>query len=684
MLQSLWKSLSSWGDLPASFPYTLGSPVPYSFELPGGFVQFNATNTTAKASAAVPSSSADGQARHSPTLAALLNPSNAQQVSVFALKRDKQQQQQTALSPSRGTVSQASFDQARNHLAKCKTLLHPNLLKVLGTYETKNALYVVTECCFALPYVLYLSQQRQKEQELEAKRPASLPQQQCSADPPPASSSSATAAEAVESLRTSAAAAAAAASASCWNLLELLQGLSFLHDQCKLAHGEVSPFSVFVTPHGKWKLSCLGLSRPFEKVHWPLFYSEILASASVAQGWEPPRPDADARPDVVDRWGLCAVFAWWLDSRRDPYSAGRYLHGNASTVAASSAVRGVSIRLNEAFLRQAMQRISGPLQRLMQQLLCVTHAAPPLVKLAEGNNPCFAGDACCQLLLFIRSFPMKSHVDKESFFEQQLPAALQQQQPQRVSPALALHLLLPELALLLMNNSANSYHCSILKCVFGIVAPLSSSSNKDKDNALPLLLFAEVLAHAFNSSDRAIRFMLLSQLAAVQSLLPDSFFLQTWSQLTLGVEDSAPPIRALTTRALPLYAARTPVDGPPNTALFGILEQRMRDVSGGVRLEAVAAAATAAARAMSSRSACNCPPELVAILGAALKDPEDAVRLAGLEASVHSGELLPLPDLVGLLSAAAFCFLSPSSAVVAAAPTCLHALTEAAKAKTAE
>ena len=195
-------------------------------------MQFAATRTKP-----VSGAGADGAVNKHPTLDALLNPSNGTEVSVFALKRDKQQ-----------ALHVNSYEQAKNHLNKCKTLLQPNLLKVLGTYETSNSLYVVTECCFSLPYVLYLSQQQQQERELASKRPFALPQQQVTGS---ASQASTATPDGASYAASAAAAAAGSADSCCWNFLELIEAVSFLHDQCKLVHGELSPFSVFVTPHGK-------------------------------------------------------------------------------------------------------------------------------------------------------------------------------------------------------------------------------------------------------------------------------------------------------------------------------------------------------------------------------------------------------------------------------------------------
>ncbi|CDJ50661.1 SCY kinase (incomplete catalytic triad), putative [Eimeria brunetti] len=620
MLQSLWKSISSWGDLPANFPYTLGSAIPYGFELPGGFVQFSATSTKQSTTAA-----AEGAGRPYPILDALLNPGSASQVSVFALKRAKQQPPPFK---GNGSAPQHTFDQAKNHFAKCKTLLHPNLLKVLATYETSNALYIVTECCFSLVHVVHLCRQQQQQQDLAAKRPPSLPQQQ-KCDPPTAPVDAIS--DPTRKAEAAAVAAAEAASSTHWNFLELTESLSFLHDQCKLVHGEVSPFSIFVTPNGKWKLSSFVLTRPLEDVHWPEFYSSMLASASASQGWEPPRPPTGCRPDFLD--SNIASLAWLM------WSAALFLF----------------------------------------VLLTTTVRMP---------NFCVAGDLCCQFLAFIRAFPVKSHVDKETFFEQQLPTALQQQQ---IPYGMALHLLLPELALLFMNSSASPYHCSILKCIMSIVTPLSTPSGSiahhnscSRDEAtVPLLLFSEVLTNAFDNPDRAIRFALLSQLPAVQGLLPDEFFVRTWPALTLGLEDSAPPIRAFTSRILSLYVSRLPRNAPQTSTAFALLQQSLRDAAGGVRLEAVVSAAAAAVSLRESGTRCS-PPLLVDILSTSLRDPEDNVRLAGLEASIHCADSLPLPGLVNLLAAASSCFLSPSAPVVSSTATCIHAITDAAKARAEE
>ncbi|CDJ60097.1 SCY kinase (incomplete catalytic triad), putative [Eimeria maxima] len=670
MLQSLWKSISSWGDLPANFPYTLGSAIPYGFELPGGFVQFSATSTRQSTGAAV-----EGSGRQRPILDALLNPGNASQVSVFALKRAKQQ------SPpfkSNGSVSLPTFDQAKNHFAKCKTLLHPNLLKVLGTYETNNALYIVTECCFSLVHVVYLNRQQQQQQELAAKRPPSLPQQQRS-DPPTASVDGVS--DSTRKAEAATVAAAEVAANTCWNFLELTESLSFLHDQCKLVHGEVSPFSIFVTPHGKWKLSSFVLTRSLEDVQWPEFYSLMLSTASAAQGWEPPRPSPGSRPDFLDRWGLCSVFAWWQECLRDPYSSVRPVRSNRNDGSSC----GLSIGISDASFQRALHKVPPALQRLMRRILDSSGSAVRLSKLTDGGDPCFAGDVCCQFLAFIRTFPVRSHVDKERFFEQQLPTALQQQQ---IPYGMAVHLLLPELALLFMNSSASAYHCSIIKCIMSIVAPLSTPSGSSvkrnsctrDEAAVPLQLFSEVLTHAFDNSDRAIRFALLSQLPAVQSLLPDDFFGRTWSSLTLGLEDSAPPIRAFTARILSLYVSRLPRDAPQASTAFALLEHRLRDSAGAVRLEAVIAAA-AAAMSIRESGTQGCPPVLVEILSASLRDPEDNIRLAGLEASAYCADSLPLEGLVTLLAAASPCFLSPSAAVISATSSCINVLAVAAKAR---
>lgn len=66
------------------------------------------------------------------------------------------------------------------------------------------------------------------------------------------------------------------------------------------------------------------------------------------------------------------------------------------------------------------------------------------------------------------------------------------------------------------------------------------------------------------------------------------------------------------------------------SSIFSLLVQRMHDVAGAVRLEAIAAAA-AAAKKLTEDGDRRCLELLMGILSASLRDPEDTVRLAGLE-----------------------------------------------------
>lgn len=65
-------------------------------------------------------------------------------------------------------------------------------------------------------------------------------------------------------------------------------------------------------------------------------------------------------------------------------------------------------------------------------------------------------------------------------------------------------------------------------------------------------------------------------------------------------------------------------------SLLALLEQRLRDVESGVRIEAVAAAA-AASRVRSEAGMQGSPHALVNILLASLRDSDDSVRLAGIK-----------------------------------------------------
>ncbi|GJQ08992.1 hypothetical protein GpartN1_g783.t1 [Galdieria partita] len=94
---------------------------------------------------------------------------------------------------------------ARNGLQRLKTLRHPNILKFYNAVESENCISFATEEAF--PFYEYTQRYG----------PLSM-------------------------------------DTLCWGIFCLARALEFIHSDCKLAHGRMSPACVFITPGGDWKL----------------------------------------------------------------------------------------------------------------------------------------------------------------------------------------------------------------------------------------------------------------------------------------------------------------------------------------------------------------------------------------------------------------------------------------------
>jgi SCY1-like protein 1 len=92
---------------------------------------------------------------------------------------------------------------ARNGLQKLKTLRHPNILKFYNAVESESSISFATE--EALPLYEYVQRYGPLTKD-----------------------------------------------SIYWGLHCLAKALEFIHNDCKLSHGTISPASVFITPGGDW------------------------------------------------------------------------------------------------------------------------------------------------------------------------------------------------------------------------------------------------------------------------------------------------------------------------------------------------------------------------------------------------------------------------------------------------
>ncbi|PFH36198.1 SCY kinase (incomplete catalytic triad) [Besnoitia besnoiti] len=654
MLQSLLGRFGGkWGDLPSSFGFVVGEQVPLPFSLSCGFELFTCSRKSDGAPA-----------------------------SLFILQKKSQGTRADAAGVDAGaSLAAAVIDVSagRSHLQRAKTLLHPDVLKTLETHESDSALYVVTEKCWPLPYLLHEQQQQQQRAEGRSSTPGALLHSQ-------ASSSEARAdgfpegkkgeEDAKKNAETEREAAAAAALADVvWGVYQITSAVAFLHESCGLLHGLINPLSVFVTANGSWRLACMEFVRQASAAPSALL-ADARRSAAALQGWQPPESvPAGSPPQWLDWWGLASLVTWTYASLLAPGggSGGGLRYGgsafgslfdlSAATVPGRAALPPPARQLCERLLRRPSAGLASS-GRVLSDCL--------------KTDPFFNSSSTCSCLLFLREVHVKGAYEKESFFEQELPRMLQGSGAPLLPQAVQEQQVLPELLKLLDPSggrpgdgaapgagasAAGPLTPAVVGCV-GLVAASIANAEEGRGSAwwargggdegktgkhLQVQRLRNVLEKLFQSSDRAIRYTLLTSLPALDPLMPPRLYLRIFESLMLGLLDSALAIREATIKSLVLVCGKI---GNEKKTLQTCLEQLLRlmsDAEGIVRINSCICAAKICTlpQTESLFTKKNAAPHatlqlLQQILLAGLKDGMPACRQAALQSIRHCLDLFPL------------------------------------------
>ncbi|CBZ50557.1 hypothetical protein NCLIV_010260 [Neospora caninum Liverpool] len=544
MLQSLLGRFGGkWGDLPSSFGFVVGEEIPLPFALPCGFLLFTCTRKSDGAPA-----------------------------SLFLLQKKPQGDGSGGVSPH---VFPPDVPAGRNHLQRAKTLLHPDVLKTLETHESDAALYVVTEKCWPLPVLLYEHQRQQTE---PRGRGVSSQHSVCAkSENGEADSKNEKCEEDAKTAKAEREAAAAACVADVvWGIYQITSAVAFLHESCNMLHGLVNPLSVFVTANGSWRLAAMELARTASAPPATLI-ADARRSAAALQGWQPPdRVPPGLPPQWIDWWGLASLVVWTyttLSSSSTPasFSSSRASFSNSSY---GSSACGSLFDLSVSSVSSHAPLLSPSARQLLDRLLHPSSPSPRFLSDLLKNDAYFSSSTC-SCLLFLREVHVKGAYEKEAFFEQELPRMLQAPAQGGAAAHAALpqavqeQQILPEL-LKLLDPSIRSFGApessvsskdacvasSLTPAVVGCVAMVAAGMQGPARDDSQRRRLRNVLEKLFKSSDRAIRYTLLTSFPVLDPLMPRSLYTRIFDSLMLGLLDSALPIREATVKSLVLVCAK--------------------------------------------------------------------------------------------------------------------------------
>ncbi|CAF2594523.1 unnamed protein product [Rotaria sp. Silwood2] len=354
----------------------------------------------------------------------------------------------------------AHIQLAKGALKRMKTLRHPNILIYLDSVETDKYVYVVTEK--AVPLETYLNELKSNINETNFNNEHLLE--------------------------------------IAWGLQQICRVLTFLHDDCKLSHGNINTNTIFVdTKSCDWKLGCLEFVQSINEnqIHLPSKY------LPACQRYEPPSKKGGDSQKARDIWFI-GTLIWEI------------FNGNGATSATSYRQLG---------------SIPRPLSAAYGDLI---NPNPSLRssfdKLLE--SPFIQNNSLVECLLFLEEIQLKDPGEKQTFFTS-LPDKVDQF-PSHINERKVLPLLFNA-------YEFGSSGSAVLPTLFKLGKRLSDSDYKKR--------IVPIITKLFASTDRMTRFRLLQQLDIyVEHLTPAVVNDDIFSHICSGFTDQEPAIREATVK----------------------------------------------------------------------------------------------------------------------------------------
>jgi SCY1-like protein 1 len=440
-----------------------------------------------------------------------------------------------------------------------------------------------------------------------------------------------------------------------WGLYSLTSALSFITQDAKCIHGNVTTDAVFVTRGGDWKLGNFELAGDGSGDTGDVPERLLIDADAVGA---PLCPDFARAPERAARdWGLVnPAHRWALDIFSLGVVVWDVFAGDRSPLRTPADVRSAVAALSsKGGSTGAAAAIPATWRPLLVKMLAdrATSRPPP----SDVLSGCAAFRVpLVGALLFLDSLPLKEPKDKARFFSS-LPTLLP-----RVPNAIALYKLLPALMQALEFGAAGGGGTVTLAPILEIGARLPPDEYSRDITPVVVKLFA--------SLDRATRVQLLTHLPSyIDKLADDIINNSILPSIVAGFTDSAFPLREATVKSCLALAPRASPTSLKNFILAN-LKRTLSDAEPGIRVNATICLGRVAVHVEGTQQRES------EVLGCFLREMRDSfphARAAALRATTHcvalNGGSYWSADVVSkrVLAAAAHLVLDPFGEARAAA-----------------
>ncbi|OII73672.1 protein kinase [Cryptosporidium ubiquitum] len=401
---------------------------------------------------------------------------------------------------------------AKNQFQRCKSLIHPCILKVYDTLEVSNSYYIITEPCVSLynlslsinhTFVTYTDDSKESEYEI------GFPKDCIS------------------------------------GLYEIIKGLKFLHNDGKLLHGNISPLTVYVNFDGSWKLG--GFENTILMSDTSSYYMDEISKQSTAyniMGWKFAK--VSRNPKSLDLWNLGCLIYWsyQVSSNLNPSEIYIEITDQSKISQRKKIVESLKLPyMNGDVLTMENDLIPRWLYDWLSDLLTCMNTNKEIsiengLALINNNSP------FVELMNQLNDFMLKSSEDKQIFCTQYLPHLLTSIKVHGDSSTniIVIQRILEKLLL-------NFSQCtpSIFPLVLTLLEPYKEIRTCPK---FILKSFYTVTKFLLCQNDRSIRYTLLKNISKYERFLLKDIFQSCIDSILIGFQDTTNVIRETTLQSM--------------------------------------------------------------------------------------------------------------------------------------
>ncbi|KAL3126467.1 Thr protein kinase [Cryptosporidium hominis] len=401
---------------------------------------------------------------------------------------------------------------AKNQFQKCKSLIHPCILKVYDTLEVPNSYYIITEPCVSLynlsvninhSFVTYDDNSKESEYEI------GFPKDCIS------------------------------------GLYEIIKGLKFLHNDGKLLHGNISPLTIYLNFEGSWKLG--GFENAIFLSDTSSYYMDDISKQSTAyniMGWKFAR--VSRNPKSLDLWNLGCLIYWsyQVSSNLNPSDIYSNIANQSKIMQRKGFIESLKLPyMNGDVLTIENDLIPRWLHDWLSELLTCMNTNREIdiengLSLINNNSP------FVELMNQLNDFMLKSPEDKQIFCTQYLPHLLTSIKAHGDSSTNII-IIQRILEKLLINFSQCTP--SVFPLVLTLMEPFKDATTCPK---FILKSFYTVTKFLLCQNDRSIRYTLLKNISKYERFLLKEIFQSCIESILVGFQDTTNVIRETTLQSM--------------------------------------------------------------------------------------------------------------------------------------